>query len=372
MGHREDLRNVERLLRNARQASPPTPSRERVEYGTNEVVAQRYRDPSYKLPSGQKRALFLGYFDALYDAGLITNRSQPAACAGPNRKGWTGASKFMCRQSLLCGPCWDRRRHEQAIGVLQRQLHGGPVVSFSMTTPAIRHDAEAMREARDDFTRVVQGLGWTCYSIYVHTYGENPGQGPKGHLDGIIGALPGSDSRSVLGEHIKGDWNKKRARFEPCSDVVDALRHCWDTRVARHEPQIHARVLAPHKPGYVWGLLKAAKYASRQTFPTLRLIAGQMDAAGTHFRLTNVNGTLCKEDHVGDIKAIPNTRRSDGLFPGPDVLSWAQLAAHWDRAVGRHKHSTTRPIHPRYMLDLEDKRMKRILTAWRIRAPSWA
>lgn len=360
MGDRDDLKRMDERLWKARQERRQRPPSKQETYGTNETVGRRFLEPDYPV-GGFRRPLYLPGFEELAEAGFSLPKAHPGTCSGPRAEKYHGKGRFMCRQRLLCGVCWDQHRHAQALKVLERQLHGGPVWKFSVSLPVLRHDPKLVKAARDRFSRAVASLGYTVQDIYVHTFGQNPAEGPKGHLDGFLGALPGEEPEPLAARHL----DESTATLAP--DIADKVG-AWTGAAVRYEPIFSIREVNTLGRNGVRDMLSGAKYAGRETFPTLALIAGQLDTHGREYRLTDVNGRTCRPGRRGSIQSITTPKYPLGNYNRDEVQTWMKTAAEWNQAIPLGKHtSKTRP-HPRLRPELDALTWWQY---WRLRPPSW-
>ena len=367
-----------RLQEKREHRSTARPS-QKYDYATNEAVKRRYLHQGYRSRGGKLRPFSLPFYELLKEAELLKGSTSPPGCAGPDTRDWLPASPHMCRQDKLCGCCWDRRSQAGALSIMGRQLHGGEVWSFSQSLPAIRTEPKAVKEARDAFAKILTKRGWKAYSIYVHTFGDPPWEGPKGHLDGFFGALPDSDPAPIIGTHISGTDPDQRHAWALHPEIQEELAHLWRSPVAHHPAVIAAKQVDVEAKDYVYELWTGAKYAGRQTFPTLRILAGQANRQGTRFRMTNIDGAMVSPPKRRRMKPRPkkaletwvNPRGGDGYFGLDEVLAWCQTACEWDLVMGRPKQSNTKPVHEAYKHQLEGSWMHATLHRNRLQYPAW-
>ena len=349
-----DLQELSRQARVA-NAAVRTAGSTKAQWGTPKIIGKRYAQPYYKGKRGIRRPLFIqNLYDHLREAGLDIPKNRPWNCSGPREKGRFEPGKWPCDQPLICGSCWDRQRHKAALKGAQRHLHGEKVVKFSQTLPLIRNDPEAVAEARKAYCKALKDLGWTNQTVWVQTFGEHPWEGPKGHLDGVVSG--------------DGEWpivhGKSAATGIMHGALADAVEHAFGPK---HELVMSARAVDPASRRGMTDLVSGLKYAGRETFPTLRILAGAMDWNCEIVKFTNVHGGNCR--FTRKIETLPNPQRLDGLWTYNDVYQWAATAAEWNSVIGRG--GRTRTVKPKPLLQ---RRFEEIvpLGYWRLKRPeSW-
>lgn len=324
-------------------------------WGTPKVIGKRYAQPFYQGKRGIRRPLFIpNFYEFFQEAGVPIPKNRPWNCSGPRMKGQFESGRWPCDQPLICGSCWDRQRHKAALKGAQRHLHGENVVKFSQTLPLIRTDPAAVLEARKAYCKALKDLGWKHQTVWVQTFGEHPWEGPKGHLDGVISG--------------DGEWpivhQKSSGTGIMHGVLADAVEHAFGQK---HELVMSARAVDPSTRRGMTDFVSGLKYAGRETFPTLRILAGAMDINCDLVKFTTVDGGNCRFPRK--IEDVPNKARLDGLWTYNDVYQWAETAAEWNAVIGRGGHTRTKTPTP-----LMQQRFEEIvpLGYWRLKRPeSW-
>ncbi len=269
----------------------------------------------------------------------------PAGCIGPKAKQFPRrqARPYPCRLHNFCSFCWERRRRESGFRAAAHHAGEQNIMKFSLSLPRVRMDVEKVKEARTSFVRFLKRNGFDRVTCYIHTFGENPAEGAKGHLDGVCSGPDGDpdvlalDQVSVLRQLLLKYHHRPDSGF-------------W-------EPEVKSRpIVTGSTPAQVKDLILAGFYAGRPTFHTRRVLAGLY---GPHLdyrvRMTNVGGKK-KRTPVMDLE-INKVKVPEWTFK--DLLFATNEAEQWDKAMGR-------PVLPRGVR-LKPKHLDPILndTGWR-------
>lgn len=270
----------------------------------------------------------------------------PAGCIGPKSKQFPrrAARPFACRLHNFCSFCWERRRRESGFRAAVHHTGQENVTKFSLSLPGVRTNVETVKEARTAFIRYLKRNGFDRITCYIHTFGENPAEGAKGHLDGVCSGADGDPE--VLQPHHASALRSLLLKYHHRPDAG-----FW-------EPKVQSRAVATSSTAkQVNDLILAGFYAGRPTFHTRRVLAGLYgEPMDYRVRMTNMGGKS-KKQPVQDLAQVVKRAVPDWTFR--DLMTATNEAEQWDKAAGR-------PVLPRGVR-LKPKHLDSILadTKWR-------
>lgn len=277
----------------------------------------------------------------------------PMGCAGPKAKKFPlrKSRPFVCRLHNFCTFCWERRRLEGGLRAAACHADQANVIKWSVTLPGVRTSPEKVKEARTAVVRYLKRNGFDRVTTYVHTFGENPAEGPKGHLDGICSGAEGD--ADVLTQAHADDLRKLLLRYHHRPDAG-----FWEPNVDSHAIEHKS----PRK--MVNDLILAGFYSGRPTFHTRRIVAGTYGNPWDYrVFLTNMGGKP-KNAPVGPLLNV--NKQPFPEWSWHDLLRATQEAETWDKVIGR-------PVLPRN-INLKEDFLKELIndTGWRrfFRLPS--
>lgn len=247
-------------------------------------------------------------------------RNPPWACNGPpgrQKIQFPGQSRWLCDQVHFCAYCWERRCRWAGLRTALAHVGAENTHKISLSLPGIRTDPDAVLEARSAFTKALRRRGFDRVTLWVHVFGEDPRQGPKAHLDGVVsGADADVDVLDV--EHNQS----LRRVLQPFHERPDG--GYWT-------PHLHASSVDEKRPRHrAKNLVLAGFYAGRPTFPTRRIWAGLYGSMhDLHVRMTTVTrkrktpvrdlvvaGRVATDWSAGDLLAATRTAEAwGGLRP---------------------------------------------------------
>lgn len=287
---------------------------------TDEQVLKRYKsDPWDKL----LRPRHTGIFDMMHPEE--DGRSWgPGGCSGPYGKRRGRGRLFPCEKYHFCGFHWEARCRWASLMAMVSFLNQPNVWKFSLSLPGIREDPEAVLEARRKISEALRYRGFTRQFIFIQEFGDNPLQGVKGHLDGII-AGPDPDV-GILDVRHNDSLRKTLKPFHARPDGG-----YWNEYI-HHKPLDTSTLTAQLRDLYNKG-----RYAGRPTFPVRRILAGLYYQDGLpRVRLTNVHA----KTKLADLRDIPASRK-DPDWTSKQLIWATQQAEAW-RLAG-----TNKPVSPR-------------------------
>ncbi len=249
-------------------------------------------------------------------------KGHPAGCAGPLLRTKSGArrSRFPCDKYHFCTYCWERRRRMGGLRAALYHTGQDQIVKFSISLPGVRANPEKVVEARRQVVKVLRRAGFDRQTVWVHTFGENPAQGPKGHLDGIASgpadADPGVfdvDAHDALQRVLRPFHERPDAGF-------------W-------QPHVHHRsAKQPTVRKDVKELVKAGMYAGRPTFHTKRIWAG-LYGPMHDLRVRMTYTAPKRKGHVTAPLEINGSAVKDWAFE--DLYRATKEAEEWREIAGR-------------------------------------
>lgn len=241
-------------------------------------------------------------------------------CIGPRGKQWPrrAGKAYICSKSNYCSWCWERRRHRSGLLAAFHHIGDPVVIKHSVTLPGVRTDPLVVREAKNAWVRFLKAEGFQHVTGFPHTFGENPAEGPKGHLDFIAS---GTDC-SI--DSLIPDLNPKIADvLKPYHERPD--QGFWTPHVSVRQ------IDHPTDKKQVNDLILAGMYAGRATLHVRRLLAGlygpPYDPQVRMTTVTGKKGEQVERMHVGG-KPVPDWNRETMKIA-------CQTADEWDAAMGR-------------------------------------
>lgn len=301
-------------------------------------------------PEGQAREAELR---AQLRMGLMPGK-WPNLCSGMKHPGNRHKKPALCGKTVFCNYCWERRAYWSGMKAGCIHASSPTVTKFSTTLVELRQDPDAFLQYRKNAWDWLRQLaGYRLATINIHVYGENPAEGVKLHLDGIVSGGDDADATVFAEggrfEDYTRSWFDKYARNHPKYERLEGSR----IRTSSHATAIGL--------GAAWfnDLILAGMYSGRQTFPTPRVRAGLYGRHGDYrVRLTNMHRTRKLAD-------LQDHRNVEGHVT-PD-WSHAQLVGIQAEAIRLWDH-VGYPLHSRDV-KVEEDRLEAILAAsrWRHR-----
>lgn len=280
-----------------------------------DVVRARYRAPHDR----KGAPYFLPIWEDLENL-VDLNAKKPWQCPGPpNEREQLGKRRYKCGNEFLCAYCWWSRTWNHALKTAIVHADAKVAYKWSVSLPGIRTDPGPVREVRTKLSRLMRDHGFEQQTIFIHTFGKNVAEGPKGHLDGHVSTRNADD----LDDLFKGTQQAVRDLIMPYS------------REFGKGQRLYFEPLNPARRDYIKRLVLGGEYAGRPTFETPRLIAGLYGQRGNLMvRQTDVNRKTAKRGTCTVHDLTSNNA------PAPDLthtqLIQAALTAYeWREATGR-------------------------------------
>lgn len=323
------------------------PTRSRAPFPEKRPTAQQVKVRYNRICNRQGRPYWNPTYDIIYPEEAEERPYwNPRGCLGPKAKKFPRrrGRAFVCRLHNFCTFCWERRRREGGIRAAACHADQENVVKWSVTLPGVRTDPETVKQARTAMVRYLKRNGFDRVTCYIHTFGENPAQGPKGHLDGIASGAEGDPA-------LLDTSNTHELR-----DLLLKYHHRPDAGF--WEPNVDSHVIDHRTPRkMVNDLILGGFYAGRPTFHTRRVVAGTYGTAWNYrVFMTNMGGKSRKTP-VGPLLDRNEEKVPDWSWD--DLLRATMQAEEWDKATGR-------PVLPRG-IEMETKFLDELIddTGWR-------
>ncbi len=342
--------SIKDLLESEAAQEPPTfaPTTSRSPFPESKPTAKQVKVRYNRICNKQGRPYWNPTYDFIYpEESEDRPYWNPMGCIGPKSKQFPmrKARPFVCRLHNFCTFCWERRRLQGGLRAAACHADQENVVKWSVSLPGVRTDPEIVKQARTSVVRYLKRNGFDRVTCYVHTFGENPAEGPKGHLDGICSGSDG-DIDALDPAHVT-DLRKLLLKYHHRPDAG-----FWEPHVERH--------LIEHDkaPDMVNELILAGFYAGRPTFHTRRIVAGTYGTpANYNVFLTNMGGKSKKTPVAPLINKHTQLAYPDWSWQ--DLLRATMQAEEWDKAIGR-------PVIPRG-IEMKTKHLDALIedSSWR-------
>ncbi len=258
---------------------------------------------------------YLDIHDDIYEPGGSWNPSRyPKDCAGP-----VNPDKN-CGRSNFCLWCHERRRRADAIRAAM--IHIGQPNLHRISIPLDKWGGIHPKHARDCLRRiagVLQRHGFTRQSIWLHAFGDNPCDGVKSHIEGVVSGFDADPD--VLDTSMPGGVGLILKRFQDDEDSAQPIK-------------VEVERLHPHSRKHVDALVNHALDCATPSFPVKRLYAGLfMDKRGqVRSRITTVADGV-RPMHIKDLPCKSQDHLPDATRD--DLLTWAIVAEHWRESVSK-------------------------------------
>ena len=345
-----DQHNAAESLRDLAKAARQATKAAQVPGGQNWVpdkpvpLNQMWKQYMRRYVRRNGRPYYLPSYNFLYPRERENRGWDAGNCIGPRDKKYpkpTG-KRLLCHKHNYCAFCWERKRRNSGLRAALHHVNDPVIVKHSLTLPGERTDPVRVRGARKVWVKFLKKEGFEHVTAYVHTYGENPNEGVKGHLDLIAS---GADCHiDSINPHANPKVQEILRPFHQRPD-----QGFFQPFVSRREIQ------QPTTKKTVNELVLAGMYAGRSTLHVRRILAGLYgDQYFPNVHLTTVTGKKgCQ------VEAMTSAGGKPPDWTYADLLRICNEADEWDQAIGR----ATRPRGVR----LKPKVLDEVLrdTRWR-------
>lgn len=288
-------------------------------------VWDRYRE----VLDDEGRPNFLDIHDDIYQPGQAWNPSRyPRDCAGP-----ANADKT-CGRHNFCLWCHERRAHADAVRAAMVHIGQPNIHRIRIPLGQGRNHPKHARDCLRRVAGVLQRHNFTRQSIWLHPFEDNPCDGVRAHIEGIVS---GDDADpDVLDPDRPGGLGLILRRFqEGGEDGALPVR-------------VDVERLHPHSRKHVDDLVQHAVECATPSFPVKRIWAGlymdkkkrvrcRMTTVAEGVRPTWIKDLPCKSpDHV------PDATRDE-------LLTWAVVAEHWRESVSKPVMTRNVRVHPAFV-----------------------
>lgn len=287
----------------------------------------------------EDRPKWLEVHDDIYPPGdKYAPSRRPNQCSGPRRPGKP------CGRHNFC--CWCHERRARSEAIKAAMIHIGQPNIHRISIPldfAGIHPMHA-RNALRLVSRVLRRHNFTRISLWLHPFNENPFDGIRSHIEGIVSGLDADPD--ILDPTRPGGLGLTLKRMrEEAGDSAKPIK-------------IHSEQLHPHSRKHVDDLVRHGIECGRPSWPVRRIHAGlyQDKRKQTRCRLTNVR------DGGTPTHLIDYAVKTDDHLPDPkkdDILAWALMAEYWRSSVGRPVITRNVQVAPGFV-DLVER-----ATTWR-------